>query len=105
MNVALLEGEAGFGEEGEHGLAGDAGQDLVRERPRDQRLALDDPGGRGGAFGDDAILHQPGFLRAALGGELLGEHRRQQVDALDVAARPAQIGQETTLMPVLAAGA
>ena len=52
----------------------------------------DDEGGGGGAFGDEAILDHPGFLRAGFLGGHLGHRLGEQADALDVAPRPAQVG-------------
>ena len=63
-----------------------------------------DEGRRGRAFGDEAVLHHPGFEHAGLRGFLLRQDLGEQRDGLDVPPFPAQVRRRDTATPLSACG-
>ena len=77
----------------EHDGARDPGQHRVVERVR-ANLAVEHAEHVGvRPFSDDAVANHERFHRAALGRGLFGEHVRQELDGLDVAAQPTDVGR------------
>ena len=78
------------------------GEDEVVRRVRPQLAVEHADDVRVRSFRHDAVAHHDRFDRAALGRGLLRQHVRQQLDRLDVAAQPANVGHGDALGATLA---
>ena len=72
-------------------VVGDAGQDQVVLRRRDDRAAVHDEHVRRRRLGQVAVAEHHGLDRARVGGELAHQHVAEQRDRLEVAALPAVV--------------
>src|SRR5687768_16145117 len=88
----LADVEALLDRELEHDVARDAGKDVVRPRIRAHLTVDDAEDVRVRPLGDDAVANEHRLERAGGNSLLLREHGAEEVDRLEVTARPADVG-------------
>jgi len=89
---ALVDFQAGLGGQGEEGSAGDAGEDVGADGVGDEGLVVDHKEVAGGAFAEQAVVEEGGFIVAVGEGVVFGQDVGQEGDGFDPAAFPAFIG-------------